>query len=535
MRQNWAKDITKLNSTELAKLEKDGLEVINDIPGLIEQGVAALTPADLDRLKWLGLYLQRPKVEGHFMLRVKVPGGILNTRQAYALAGIAEDYGRKVVDITTRHSMQFHWLRLEHLPQVFAKLDAAGLTTLQAAGDCPRNIIASPLAGIDPEEFIDTTQIVKEVNDYFHNNRDFSNLPRKFKIAISGGLYNSVHAELNDLAFIPAEKMINGEVMKGFHVLVGGGLSAQPQLAAELDLFLRPEDVLKVSAAVAVLFRDYGYREKRNHARLKFLVSDWGKQRFTKEILKISGPLLSRGKTATKGWNAGKFLGIHRQKQDGFNYFGLSIPAGRLSADGLRDIAAFADQFGNGALRTANSQDIIIPNIADEKLAAIYLHELYVSQQKLQNSSISHSVVCTGKEFCPFAAVETKKLIGSITTYIDQQVSLEAPVRIHISGCPNSCGQPQIADFGLQGSVMVVDGKPREAFEIWVGGRLGPDGKLGTRLTGRVPVEKIHDTIVTLLRYYQENRLPAESFSSFVAREGWDRREIKFFQNLFPS
>lgn len=513
-------DRLKLNATEAAKLDKDGLDVIYDIQRFAQEGPSALNAADYDRLKWIGVYAQRPKSDGYFMLRVKVPGGKLTGLQVERLADIAEQYGRNLIDITTRQSVQFHWIRLEVLPEILEKLEQAGLTSLQAAGDCPRNIIANPISGIDPDEFIDTDPIVEELNAFLHNNRQFSNLPRKFKIAVSGGVFNSVHAEINDLAFVPAVKNHKGKLLKGFQVLVGGGLSQQPQLAVNLHLFILPNEVVKVTAAVATLFRDHGYREKRNHARLKFLVADWGSKKFREELLKITGPLLSGGVALDGGWSAGRFHGVHEQKQEGHYYFGLAIPAGRTSAGIFRDIARIAATYGDNTVRTTNSQGIVVPNIPVRHLPQLETENLYQEQIAVRQSACSHMLACPGKEFCPFGLVETKGLVPVLGEYLDQHAATETPLRIHISGCLHSCSQPQLADIGIQGALIQVDGKPQEAFEVWVGGKLGSGSRLAAKLPERITAEAAPEFIANMVQVYLRDRLSEESFSDYVVRTG---------------
>ncbi|WP_416333983.1 nitrite/sulfite reductase, partial [Anaerospora hongkongensis] len=328
----WQQDISKLNNVEKIKLEKDGLDVIHDIERYAELGFAAIDPADFDRLKWYGLYVQRPKSEGLFMLRVKLPGGGLTAGQARAVAAIAKDYTQDRLAITTRQSLQFHGLKVEFLPDIFKRLNEVGLSVVEAAGDCPRNIVSTPLAGIDKDEVLDPRPLITELNQFFEGNREFSNLPRKFKIAITGSVDNSIFAQINDLAFVPAVKEIEGQSVLGFHVLAGGGLSAKPALAIKLDVFVRPEQVLPVASATAALFRDYGYRESRHHARLKYLIQDWGKEKFTAELLALTGPLHTPGEEPAAKSAEGLFYGIHQQKQPGLNYAGLAIPAGQLTA-----------------------------------------------------------------------------------------------------------------------------------------------------------------------------------------------------------
>lgn len=518
MKRPWEKELEKLNAVEIAKLEKDGLDVVNDIERFAQQGFSALTAADFDRLKWLGLYVQKPKTEEKFMLRVKVPGGILHSQQAKKVAEIAERFGQNALDITTRHSLQFHWIQVENLPEIFNELESVGLTTLQAAGDCPRNIVANPLDGVDPEEFLDTTELVAELNRFLHNNRDFSNLPRKFKVAISGGLYNSVHAEINDLSFIPAVQEADGEEIKGFHVLVGGGLSSQPKMAVKLDYFLLPKDVARMTAGVASLFRDYGYREKRNHSRLKFLLDDWGKERFQEELEKAVGTFQVGGREVSRGWNAGIFAGLQQQKQKGYNYLGLTVPCGRLSPNRLKEIAKIAEHYGDAHIRTTNTQDMIILNIPDSKLPLLQQEPLYKEQQNTQRSFHARTVVCTGNRFCPFAVVETKERMFAIADHLDTTIAEKENIRIHVSGCIHSCAQPQIADIGLQGTMTSVDGKPAQAFEICVGGKLGKGATFARKLEGKVLQEEVHERVAKIIIDYQKEKTANETFSEYIER-----------------
>jgi ferredoxin-nitrite reductase len=516
-----------LNNVELLKIAKDGLEVRKDMDRYGTLGFAAITPDDIERFKWLGLYQQTPKPEGYFMMRIKIPGGSLNSTQMRVIAGIAKQYGREIVDITTRQALQFHWLRVENLPDILGRLAAVGLSTVGAAGDCPRNVVGHPLAGIDPDEVIDTSALIEAVNKHFENNREFSNLPRKFKISISGSKYNTGHAEINDVAFTPAEKEIDGKMVVGFHVMVGGGLSRNPQFAQQINAFVLPEQVINVLTGVTAIFRDHGYREKRNHARLKFLVADWGISKFTEELFKITGPLLSKGTDLTIGWNGGYFHGVHKQKQLGLSYIGLPVTAGRCSAEDMEELADLADNYGDGALRTSNSQNLILANIDDKKVDAL-LEESLLQRFNPFDKSISASVVaCAGKEFCPFALTKTKQYIEPVSNYVDQNITLDQPVRIHISGCPHSCAQPQIADIGLQGTSVRVDGTAIEAFEIWLGGSLGVDAVIASRLQGTISAEDIALALEEIIQIYQENKEAAETFTGFVKRIGLQRFQEK--------
>ncbi|OOR31167.1 nitrite/sulfite reductase [Bacillus mycoides] len=522
----WA-NTEKLNQTEKKKLEKDGLEIFNDIPYYAENGFESIPKEEWDAFKWAGLYLQRPKEAGYFMMRVNIPSGIITNAQAEVLASIAEDYGRDVLDITTRQAIQFHWLEIGQIPDIFKRLARVGLSSAGACGDITRNITGNPLAGIDANELFDTTSIVKEIYDYFQHNEEFSNLPRKFKMSISSNIYNSANAEINCVAFTPATKEIDGEKKVGFHIKVGGGLSARPYLAEELDVFVLPEEVKAVSIAIATIFRDFGYREKRHLARLKFLVADWGAEKFQEKLVEYTGPLQSKGESALKGWNAGYFYGVQDQKQEGLKYVGFNVPVGRLHAEEMFEIARIAKQYGNGQIRTCNSQNFIIPNVPPENVAGLLSEPLFEAISANPKSFIGHAVSCTGIEYCNLALVETKERLRKIAEYLDTQIALDVPVRIHMVGCPNSCGQRQIADIGLQGIKLKTKEKGIvEAFEIYVGGTLLDGGAYNEKLKGKIDGEDLPDVLVSFLSYFQKNKLLAETFYDFVGRVGVEELQI---------
>ncbi|MFK4309674.1 ferredoxin-nitrite reductase [Bacillus sp. RC242] len=522
----WANN-EKLNQTEKKKLEKDGLEIFNDIPYYAENGFESIPKEEWDAFKWAGLYLQRPKEAGYFMMRVNIPSGIITNAQAEVLASIAEDYGRDVLDITTRQAIQFHWLEIGQIPDIFKRLARVGLSSAGACGDITRNITGNPLAGIDANELFDTTSIVKEIYDYFQHNEEFSNLPRKFKMSISSNIYNSANAEINCVAFTPATKEINGEEKVGFHIKIGGGLSARPYLAEELDVFVLLEEVKAVSIAIATIFRDFGYREKRHLARLKFLVADWGAEKFKEKLVEYTGSLQSKGESALKGWNAGYFYGVQDQKQAGLKYVGFNVPVGRLHAEEMFEIARIAKKYGNGQIRTCNSQNFIIPNVPPENVAGLLSEPLFEAISANPKSFIGHAVSCTGIEYCNLALVETKERLRKIAEYLDTQIALDVPVRIHMVGCPNSCGQRQIADIGLQGIKLKTKEKGIvEAFEIYVGGTLLDGGAYNEKLKGKIDGEDLPDVLVSFLSYFQKNKLLAETFYDFVGRVGVEELQI---------
>lgn len=515
----WEQDLSKLNKLELVKLNRDGLDIIQLIREKASGGYTAFSEEDIGFFKWAGVYEQKPK-DGYLMMRVRIPSGILNSDQARTLAEISRDYGRNLLDVTTRQAVQFHWLQVQDLPDVFDRLERVGLFSYQACGDVPRTIIGNPLAGIDPNELMDTSELVKQLEEFFLLNREFSNLPRKFKTSISANIFNTAHAEINDLAFTPATKDFDGERVVGFHVWVGGGLSAKPYLAKQLDLFVHPEEVLKVAKGVTEIFRDYGYREKRHHARLKFLVADWGPEKFLDKLIERIGPMPTGGRDEVKGWNAGYFTGVHQQKQSGLNYVGLLLPVGRLQAEDFFEIARLADTYGDGSIRTCNSQNLIIANVPDNKLDGLLQEDLLEKLTPYPRTFIGHAVSCTGNEFCNLAIVETKARMKAIASWLDENVAIDTPIRLHVIGCPNSCGQQQIADIGLQGSLIKTENGMKDAFDLFVGGSLGPDAAFNQRLKGRVLGERIAPVIGSLIEQYKQLRLPDEKFHQYVRRVG---------------
>ncbi|MCM3760413.1 nitrite/sulfite reductase [Alkalihalobacillus oceani] len=520
----WAKEPDKLNKDELRKLEKDGLEILQDIERYAKEGFESIPKEDWSLFKWAGLYLQRPKEDGYFMMRVNIPSGVITNEQAEVIAGIGRDYGRDVIDITTRQAIQYHWLQIEHMPDIFKRLESVGLSSVGACGDIPRTIVGNPLAGIDANELLDTREIVEDVYWYFQRNPEFSNLPRKFKMSISANIHNAGHDRINCVAFTPAVKKMDGEEVVGFHVKVGGGLSAKPYLAEELDVFVRPERVKEVAVAITTIYRDYGYREKRHRARLKFLVADWGVDRFKEKLLEYTGELPSKGTCKLEKWNGGYFYGVHPQKQDGLSYVGFNVPVGRMNSAEWFELARIAKAYGNGEIRTCNSQNIIIPNVANEKVEELLAEPLFERIKLEPKHFIGYSVSCTGIEYCNLALVETKERMRRVAEYLDEHISVDVPVRIHMIGCPNACGQRQIADIGLQGVKMKTKDKQMvEAFEFYVGGTLETEhAQFNHKLKGKVEAEELAPALTSLLRYFEENKEPNELFFDFYQRVGHD-------------
>lgn len=520
----WSK-YQKLNEVEIIKLEKDGLDVIETIiDKYSKEGYASITPDDMNRFKWAGVYEQKPR-EGYFMMRVRINSGIMTSEQAKVLAGIAKDYGRGIANVSTRAAIQFHWVQVEDLPSIYERLEACGLSPFEACGDCPRTIVGNPLAGIDKDELMDTTELVDEVNNFFLMNKDFSNLPRKFKISISASIHNAAHAQINDLAFTPAIKNIDGKEVIGFHAWVGGGLSASPHLAQKLDIFVKPEDVLKVAEGVCTIFRDYGYREKRTRARLKFLVADWGAEKFKDKLLEFTGDMPSSGEDKLVSWNASYYFGVHPQKEAGKSYIGVNLHLGEITDSQLLELANVSEKYGDSKIRTTLSQNLIITGIDDENISSLLEKDIFKQLSPNPNIFTGYTVSCTGKEFCNLAIVETKERAREVIKYLDSKIKLDTPIRIHFTGCPNSCGQKHIADISLQGALIKTKDSCEEAFTLWLGGTLNKDGKFAENLNCRVKSTEVHLVIEKIILFFKENKLEDETFNEFISRVGID--EVK--------
>ncbi len=490
-----------MNKIERMKAEKDGLEVIHVLEKLCEMGVENAPPEDIERLRWYGLFY-RKRLDGQFMLRIRVPNGVLNEEQWRMVAELGESYGRGFVDITSRQGLQLRWIRLDDVKDILEKLESVGLSSLQTGFDNIRNIMGCPVAGLDQDELLDTTPIIREINDMILGNKEFTNLPRKFNISLAGCCEDCAHADINDIGFIPAKKMINGTLTIGFNLKLGGALAPTYQkLAESADVFVLPDQVVAVTRAILELYRDHGPREKRNKARMMHLLEAWGMERFREELqAKVNWMLPSAAETVSVTSHRGDHIGIHAQKQEGYSFAGLHVPVGRLAARQLLGSGYLALQYGTGEIRLTAHQDLIIPHIPNELLDEFkdepLLTELSVEPKPIVRGTVS----CTGRQYCDKAIIETKNFALETAIALDQKLGDSAPLNIHWSGCPNSCGQHQIADIGLQGTKAKVDGKMVDAVDIYVGGHLGADSQLGNLVAAKVPCTQVQDILASFIK-----------------------------------
>ncbi len=522
-----------LGKFELEKLEKDGLEVLADIYRYAEGGdVEAVTESDMNRFKWYGLYHDRPN-DGYFMLRVRLPGGILTAEQGEAIAELAATVAPGRLEITTRQTFQLHTIALKDIPHVFDTLQRVGLTSVGACGDIPRNVVSSPIAGIATDEWIDPRPFFHALNDHFAFNREYSNLPRKYKVSVAGSGLDATQAAINDLSFTPARAVVDGEQVLGFNIWVGGGLSHNPHLALPLDVFLPGdiEQVVDVARAVTLIFRDFGYREKRNHARLKFLIADWGAERFREEVERYVGrPLNRASKDVPESIYTGDVVGVHPQQQAGLFWVGLLVPTGRISAAQLAEAVRLARVYGTGEIRLTQNQNFLLPHIPGDQVPALLAEPLLQQLQPAAPTLQRHVVACTGLPYCVFATIETKGSAWELAQELDQRLELDVPIRLHLSACPHSCAQHSIADIGLQGGLIrnPAGGPKLTAADILLGGALGDEATIARRVATKVPFSELPDRLEHLLRSYLARReSPAESFRAWV--RGQDNDQLRTF------
>ncbi|MFE2285284.1 nitrite/sulfite reductase [Streptomyces sp. NPDC059443] len=527
---------TPLNGNEQFKKDDDGLNVRARIENIYSKaGFDSIDPNDLrGRMRWWGLYTQRkPGIDGgktailepeelddkYFMLRVRIDGGRLTTEQLRVIGEISQEFARGTADLTDRQNVQYHWIRIEDVPEIWRRLEAVGLSTTEACGDTPRVILGSPVAGIALDEIIDGTPAIDEIYARIVGNPDFSNLPRKFKSAISGSPLLDVAHEINDIAFVGVNHPEHGP---GFDVWVGGGLSTNPKLGVRLGTWVSLDEVPDVYEGVISIFRDYGYRRLRTRARLKFLVADWGPAKFRQvledEYLKrklTDGPAPEQ---PSGQWR--DHVGVHQQ-QDGRFYVGFAPRVGRVDGATLVKIADVAAQHGSGRLRTTAEQKMIVLDIeadqVDSVVAALEALDLRVNPSPFRRGTMA----CTGIEFCKLAIVETKARGASLIDELERRLpEFAEPLTININGCPNACARIQVADIGLKGQLVLDDeGNQVEGYQVHLGGALGLEAGFGRKVRGlKVTSAGLPDYVERVVTRFEDQREDGERFAAWVTR-----------------
>ncbi|SDP63439.1 sulfite reductase (ferredoxin) [Actinopolyspora xinjiangensis] len=530
-----------LNGNEQSKKDDNPLNVRSRIENIYAlRGFDSIDPSDLrGRFRWWGLYTQRaPGIPGartgtiepeelddsYFMLRIRVDGGALTTEQLRVIGEISQTYARDTADVTDRQNVQLHWIRVEDMPAIWEKLESVGLYTTEACGDCPRVVLGSPVAGIAADEVVDGTPAIREITERYIGDKSLSNLPRKFKTAISGSPRQDVVHETNDVSFIGAHHPEHGP---GFDLWVGGGLSTNPKLAVRLGTWVPVEEVAEVWNAVVQIFRDYGYRRLRNRARMKFLVSDWGAEKF-REVLENEylGRALTDGPAPPLPDGPRDHVGVHEQV-DGNYYVGVTSVAGRVNGSKLIEVAKAAERVGSRRIRTTVEQNLLVLDVPGSEVENL-VTDLDRLDLRARPSSWRRGIMaCTGIEFCKLAIVETKnramELVEDLERRLDDvQRDLEKPVTINLNGCPNACARTQVADIGLKGQLVQDDeGNQVEGFQVHLGGGLGRDAGFGRKIRGhKVTSAEVGDYVERLVRRYADQRGADETFAQWANRVG---------------
>ncbi|WP_290811669.1 nitrite/sulfite reductase [Halovivax sp.] len=572
-----------MNATERHKREKHPLDVIEDVHEYAEEGLtfdeieARAGDGEWERLKWAGMYAQKHR--GYFMIRTKVPGGHLTPAQAEVIGECAADYavapeeyggadqnelwGDAYLDVTTRQDVQTHWIRIEDVPELWERYDAVGLTTIQGCGDSARNVLGCPAAGLDDHECFDAQPVVEAVSDFFTNNREYANLPRKFKLTITGCAHDCAQSQINDVGLVPAKKALggvraseasagsserssDGEYYYGFHARVGGGLSDGPRMGSELDAFILPEHAVEFVRAVAQTFKELGDRHNRGLCRMRYLVEQLGPETFEEAVRdRCTVDLPEAGENLTVGYK-GDHVGVHDQSQDGLQYVGFNVIAGRMGGEEFAAAARAAREYGteDASLRLATDQNFLISHIPEENVEDL-LTEPFAREYSPDPGPFSRGAVgCTGNEFCNYAIIETKKRTKRWARELDERIDVPDDVeviRMHMSGCSASCAQPQIADIGFRGETVKLDSdedgereprsgseetsglRPRvddlvEGMDLGLGGSLGADNEFLDWVETAVPHHAVIPALERLFDVYAEQRDDGEPFYAWCRR-----------------
>jgi sulfite reductase (ferredoxin) len=528
-----------LNPNERSKRDNDGLLVRQRVIDIYQHtGFAGIDAADLrGRLRWYGLYTQRrPGIPGgktatlepeeledeFFMMRIRIDGGAMTSEQLRVVAGIATDYGRDLADVTDRQNIQLHWIRIEDVPAIWERLEAAGLSTTEACGDTPRVMLGCPLEGVAEDSVLDAGPALREIVDKYLGDPAFSNLPRKFKTSVSGCAQHCTNHEINDVSFVG---IIGPDGVPGFDLWVGGGLSTNPRFAERLGVFVSPDEVSDVWAGVTSVFRDYGYRRARKQPPQNIFIADWGPAKF-RQVLQDE--YLHRGLPDGPPPPASPAHRDHtgiRPQNNGLYSVGATTKSGRTSGTALRNLADLTEQLGGARMALTAQQGVVVLDVPDantEELAS----ELDVLGFSVRPSAfLRGTIACTGIEFCKLALVETKTRAETIRQEMEKRLpDFDTPITINVNGCPNSCARFQVADIGFKGMVQKGPDGDEDAFQVHLGGVMGENAELGRKFRGlKVTAEEAPDYAERVLRGYLARRTGGETFANYVLRaeEAW--------------
>ena len=526
---------TKAQRVERLKREKNPWEGLDEIRRFAREGFGSITPEWLGTyFRWWGVYTQgdgagvvggkngEGKALPYFMVRIRIPGGLLRSDQLRTIAAVTERYAKGTADLTVRQNIQLHWVTIESLPEVLDALWRAGLTTMGSCGDDTRNITGCPLAGVDADEICDASPLGLEANQFFVGNAEFYNLPRKFKICITGCKVWCAYPEINDVGLTAIRRAGDGSEI-GYSLRVGGGLSTDPHLAVRLNAFVRQHEVIPVLKGIAEIFRENEkLRENRERARLKFLFlkHGWTADSFQHELEQRIGFRLEPAAEERPPQDVYRdHVGIHQQKQPGYCYVGAAVLRGRITAPQMHAAADLSDRFANGELRTTNMQNLLIVNVPRQNVDALASQLNSVGLLVAGSPFWRGAIACSGSEFCKLAITETKSFSRWLVEELEERLpGFDQHLKLHVTGCPNSCGQHWIADVGIEGKKIKVGDRMVDAYYFCVGGAVGLHQSVARPIGYRCPASEVPDAIERLLRRYLDERLPGENLRRFFAR-----------------
>ena len=522
--------VLKRNPVERLKLEKAPLGIRDELPALIAMGYENVPEEDVVRLQWWGLYHDKPKI-GTFMLRIKIASGILTPAKLRAIGEVSNRYGRGDGELSTRQCIQLHWLQLAELPNVFADLDAAGITTAGGCGDTVRNITGCPVAGLDANELFDCSDLVAEAAGFFYGNPDFTNLPRKHKYTIASCADRCNAPEINCVSLIGVVK----DDREGFAVKVGGGLSSVPRIGRDLGVFVPRDQALEVLGAITnVWSEDLRYRVSRVKARLKFMVDDVGAEGIRERVEAKLGRTLEDFELPPIEVQPANHVGVHLQKQAGLAYIGVPVRLGLVTGDQLIAVAELTESFG-GDIRITRQQNFVVTGVPTEDVDVVVTRLEEIGFPLDVNEVWANSIGCTGEPHCNFSVGETKTRLGALVEHLEGVFGDRiAELRLHLDGCPHACAQHWVGDLGFQGTTgKDEEGRRLSAYDIFVRGSLGPEPAIARPLFRRVPSEGLEAAVEGLIRGWLEGRGEGESFTDFQRRLSDD--ELGALAKLEPA
>ena len=532
----WALGYTEpLNGSEQMKKDDDPLNVRDRIVNVYaKRGFDSIDPNDLrGRFRWFGIYTQRrPGLDGgktgalephelddrYFMMRVRSDGQLLNAEQLRALGGVSTDFARDTADITDRGNIQYHWIDIVDVPALWERLGAVGLSTEEACGDSPRGFLGSPVAGVAKDEIIDGTAALQEITRRRSGNPAYSNLPRKFKTSVSGHPSLDAAPEINDVSFVG---VVHPEHGPGFDLWVGGGLATNPHLTEKLGVWIPEAEVADAWEGVISIFRDYGYRRLRSRARLKFLVQDWGIEKF-REVLENEylGRKLISNPSPERATRNGDHIGVHEQK-DGRFYVGVTATVGRVSGTLLTQLGDIVEKHGADGIRLTAYQKLVVLGVDGDRVEPLLADLETIGLSARPSHWRRSTMACTGIEFCKLAIVETKERARRLVDELEQRFpDLDTPISVNVNGCPNACARTQVADIGLKGQLVMDDaGNQVEGFQVHLGGGIGEITRLGRKLRAhKVTSAGLDDYVETVVRNFLADRTDGERFADWIER-----------------